>query len=413
MSTKKINADLDRLIKRASEVKTAGLKQAASISAKLDSADDGTSSLTTGEQASKNKAESADLSATSPDGGAKANAVGKSVENSTENATAAAVSGNEGAKGAELSIKGEADNGEEKAQNKVAALRAQAEALHKAAAALLTPFDHYLVKAARASEDKQVKTAAEAMPEDDLADAASDQLMEQLATGQIDDAAAAQILEEALQAGALTPEEVQQASALAEQASAGAASEAPVEAGAEAPVEAPVAEEAPVDGEMAAKLAAAEVGPEHPEYIAKLDALHKADQDAGAAYFAKVAAFLIKQAEGEEEEKEEKEETPAEEKKEEKAEAKEEAPAAPAAEGAPAPATEEAPAVIDAMAGANLAPASPEEQQALEAIKAELGLTDEQLAQLQAQPMPQMDKVAAAKAAYRAAIMSKVAALKK
>jgi len=77
-------------------------------------------------------------------------------------------------------------------------------------------------------------------------------------------------------------------------------------------------------------------------------------------------------------------------------------------------AEEGAPQVLDAMAGANLAPPSPEEQQALAAVKAELGLTDEQLAELQAQPMPQhQDKVAAATAAYRVAIMAKVAALKK
>ena len=404
MSTKKINADLDRLIKRASEVKTAGLKQADSISAKLDAADDGTSPLSTGAQAADNKSKSGDLSATNPDSGAKANTVGGSVENSTDGATAAAVSGNEGGQGAELSIKGEADNGEEKAQNKVAAMRAHAAALHKAAAALLTPLDHHLVKAARASEDAQVKTAAEGMPEDDLADAASDQLMEQLATGQIDDEAAKQILEEALQAGALTPEEIQQAQELAEQASAGAEQEGAPEVDAGAPVEAPVEApiEAPVDAEMQAKLAAADIGPDHPEYIAKLDALHGADQDAGQAYFAKVAAFLIKQAAEEKEEEE----------KEEKAEgAEHEAKEAPAAEGAEH--AEGAPAVLDAMAGANLAPVSPEEKQALEAVKAELGLTDEQLAELQATPMPVMDKVAAAKASYRAAIMAKVAALKK
>lgn len=420
---KKITADLDRLIKRASEVKTAGVKQSASISSKLDSADDGTSKMTTGEQAAKNKEESGAVNAASVDGGGKANVAGKSVENSTDGATAVSTSGDAGAKGAELSIKKDADNGEEKPQNKVAALRAQAAELHKAASALLTPFDHFMVKAARASEDKQVKTAAEAMPEDDLADAASDQLMEQLATGQVDDAAAAQILEEALAAGALTPEEVQQAAELAQGAASeagageGAAPAAPVEP--EAAPAAPVAPEAPVEGadaEMQAKLAAAEIGPEHPEYIAKLDALFVDDQKAGERYFAKVAGVLLKQAEEEakDEKKEEGEEKEEKEEKKETPEApKAEAPVAAPAQAAPVvPALPEA-APVDAMAGVNLAPTDPAEQQALEAIKAELGLNDQQLAELAATPAPApMDKVAAAKNVLRAAIMSKVASLK-
>lgn len=395
---KKITADLDRLIKRAAEIKTAG------VSEKLDAADGGTSPATTGEQAAKNKADAGEITAAAVDGGAKTNPVGASVENSTAGATASSADGNAGAKGAEMAIKKDADNGEEKEQNKIAAIRAEAEKLHKAAAALLTPLDHFLVKAARASEDKQVKTAADAMSEDDLADVASDQIMEQLAAGQIDDAAAAQILEEALAAGALTEDEVAEAAALAQQAGGAPAEGAPAEAAAAAPAEAAPA--APVEDPMMkaaqAKLAAAEIGPEHPQYLQKLDAQYDAEQKAGREFFRKVAAAIMKNAE--EAPKEEEKENPAEEAAEKHEEA--ETPAQEAKEEAGAQ-------VIDSMAGANLAPSDADEKAALEAVKAELGLDDAQLAQLAAAPVPAMDKVASAKAKYRAAIMAKVAALKK
>ena len=99
--SKKITGDLDKLIKRAAEVKTAGLKQAASISAQLDATDDKTKPVTTGEQAAKNKSDSAEIAPSAVDGGAKTNTVGTSVENSTEGATAvAAADGASGAVGA-------------------------------------------------------------------------------------------------------------------------------------------------------------------------------------------------------------------------------------------------------------------------------------------------------------------------
>jgi len=67
--------------------------------------------------------------------------------------------------------------------------------------------------------------------------------------------------------------------------------------------------------------------------------------------------------------------------------------------------------LLDQMAGVNLAPPDAAEKQALAAVKEELGLNDSQLSELKAAPMPAHDKVAAAKAVIRAAILSKVAAL--
>jgi hypothetical protein len=399
MSKNKLTADLDRLIKRAAEVKATGIKKAEDVSAKLDKAEDGTVAATTGAHAADNKAEAAKITAGAVDGGAKDNQANGSVANNTDGSKATATDGQKGPAAGEFPIKGEADNGPTKGEGKFAGVRKLANDLRAAADGLLTGFDKFLVKSARASEDKQVKTAAEGMGDDELADQASDALMEQIAAGQVSDADAEQILQEAVQAGAITPDELEQAAQLAHEASGGAEAEA-----------------APSDEEQM-KVAAAQITPEHPKYLEKLASIYDEDMRAGYAFFTKLASELVAEAEKapaeeKEEKAEEAAETPAEEKAEEKAEGKEKA--APLA-GAETPAEEKKEQeIVDAMSGVDLKPADDAEKQALEAVKQELGLNDGQLAEIAAAPLPApQDKVAAAKAKYRSAIMAKVAALKK
>jgi hypothetical protein len=408
MSTKKIAADLDAMIKRASEKKAEVLKKTAGISAKLDGAEDGTSPSTTGEQAADNKKESGKMQDNSVDGGAKDNAEGKTLEVATDGAKAVSTDGQEGGKSEEFKVKSEEKPGDtENVGVKVAAARKLASDLSALADSLIDPLGKFLVKAARASADPKVKVAAEAMPDDQLANQASDVLMEQLQSGQISDQEAEQILQEAVQAGAISPEEIQEAVAMVSQE--GAAPEAaglPPEAAAP---EAAVAEEGIEDPVLEAKLAAAQIGPNHPEYITKLAHVYDDDIAAGAALFDKIAEELVAAGEKVENPVEKKEEEKEESPKEEAAEKHEES-ETPAQEKK----EETGAQVIDAMAGANLAPTNPEEAQALEAVKAELGLSDEDLKQLAATPLPpQMDKVASAKANYRTAILSKIAALQK
>lgn len=420
--------DLDALIKRASEQKTAALKQA-DTSSKLDSADDGTSPGTTGAQAAANKASAGEYTAAAVDGGAKANPIGGSVENSTGGATAVKPNGQEGGQGAEHAIAKDADNGEEKAENKVdgkgdatgsfksAAAKEAIEfaaQLRKEADGLLTPFDRFLVAAARSSIDPKVKTAAEGMPEDQVADQATDALMQQLESGQISDEEAAQILEEAIQSGAITEEDIAQAQQLAggaegapEAAPEGAPEAAPEmapeaamapegapmdpAAGAGLPGEAAPAEEMVEDPQLEAKMASAEIGPDHPKYTEKLISLYADDMRSAYELFHKVAEDLI---------------TVAQEEKAEAEKARKEGDSEMAQKE-----DEHAKVIADAASQLPVA-SSPEEKQALEAVKQEMGLNDQQLAEIMSAPVPAgQDKVASFKAQCRAAILSKVAAL--
>lgn len=406
MSQKKIalTADLDRLIKRAAEVKTAGLK-AADVSTKLDSDKGGTVPATTGSHAAENITAAGEVGPPSVDGGAKDNKPNGSVEKNTDGSAAASTNGQAGPKGGDFPIKSEADNGPTKGEGKFAAVRKLASDLRAAADGMLSNLDKFLVKQARASTDTNVKTAADGMADDELAGQASDALMEQIAAGQVSDEDATQILQEAVAAGAITPEELQEAAQLTDQ-TAGAGAEAPpvpaaaeagpvaaAELGAEAAPAAAPMEGAPAvmpaDDQM--KIAAAKITPEHPKYLEKLASIYNEDMDAGYQFFNKLAEVIIKNAEEGEKKEEgaahEGKETPAEEKKEE---------------------------LVDAMSGVDLKPADAAEQQALEAVKAELGLDDAQLQELASAPVPAgQDKVASAKARYRSAIMAKVAALKK
>jgi hypothetical protein len=412
MSKIKLTADLDRLIKRAAEVKASGLKQASDVSTKLDNAEDGTTPATTGAHAAQNISAAGEVGPPSVDGGAKDNKANASVEKNTDGSAAASTTGDAGPKGGDFAIKSEADNGPTKGEGKFAGVRKLANDLRAAADAMLTNLDKFLVKSARASEDKQVKTAAEGMADDELSGQASDALMEQIASGQVSDEDATQILQEAVQAGAITPEELQEAAALTEQqggdpAAAGGAGPTeggPVDAAAPAP-EVPAGDPA-VDPaalgvapspEDQMKVAAAQITPEHPKYLEKLASVYDEDMNAGYHFFNKLAEVIIKNAE----------ETPAEEKQEEKEEGE-------AHEGKETPAEEKKEELVDAMSGVDLKPADAAEQQALEAVKQELGLNDAQLQELASAQVPVgQDKVAAAKAKYRSAIMAKVASLKK
>lgn len=398
MSKIKLTADLDRLIKRAAEVKASGLKQASDVSAKLDKAEDGTVPATTGAHAAQNIAAAGEVGPPSVDGGAKDNKANGSVEKNTDGSAAASTTGDAGPKGGDFPIKSEADNGPTKGEGKFAGVRKLANDLRAAADAMLTNLDKFLVKSARASEDKQVKTAAEGMADDELSGQASDALMEQIAAGQVSDEDAAQILQEALQAGAVTPEELQEAAAIADEAGAAEGGAPPEAAAAEAGVPAgdPAAEAAPEMGmEDQMKVAAAQITPEHPKYLEKLASVYDEDMNAGYTFFNKLAEVIIEEAE-------------------DKEPSQDEAGEGAAHESGETPAEEKKEDLVDAMSGVDLKPADAAEQQALEAVKQELGLNDAQLQELAAAQVPAgQDKVASAKAKYRAAIMAKVAALKK
>lgn len=416
-------SDLDSLIKKASEKKQEVLakaaaakpaKQAQDISSALDTIDDGTKPATTGEQAAVNKDNAGNIGAAAVDSGAKDNTPNASVETSTDGAKAVSTDGQSGATGGEIgpvsdtTTQGDVKSAAEQARKVAAELRKQA-------AALLSPLDHYLVKSARAVENKDMRKVAQEMSEDDLAGQASDALMQGLESGEISDEEAAQILQDAMAEGAITEDDLAQAQQMiqgGEGAPAGDPAAAPAaEAGA-----APAGEEMVSDPAMEAKLASADIGPSHPKYAEKLLSLYPEDVRAAYEFGIKLAEEIAEAGE-EKEDKAEAEaaaatgegaETPAEEKKEDEA-----GDAAEEAAGA-APAGEMPAMMPGADAGVIPGPQSADEAQALAAVQQELGLNDQQLQELMAAPMPAPEtKLAAAKAAYRAALLAKVAAFQK
>ena len=449
MSKNKILDDLDKLIKRASAEKQASLKQADGISAKLDNADDGTSPASTGAQAAANMSASKEQYADpSNDVGAEDNRPGESVSASTDKATAVSTDGQEGTKGGELAKGGigEADNGSEDTDSpenngfnsgslKSAAevARNAAKELRKQASAMLSPFDQFLVKAARASTDPELKKTAQEMDDMALADASAQGLEEQLASGSIGDEEATAILEEAIQSGALTEEEVM-AAMQATQGGAGpeaggmppdmAGGAAPDMGGEPAPE---MAGGAPPDM-LEAKLAAADIGPDHPEYLKKIASFYPSEIQQGYAFAMKLAEEMSGGEEGGEDE--EKGESAAEEKKEDPAGIDEEA----AAEGEPVEqeAAEQiamgapAPAVGPTVGPAGEVAPGGGDQAALAAIAQELGIPPEALmellsSKLQPEAAAPLGKIASAlKAAgvsaadsLRTLTFQKVAALRK
>jgi hypothetical protein len=462
MNTKKqITADLDKLVKRAAEVKAGAAKVAAAAAEgasvknqKVQGADavatdpkgqkgpkgaelgepkkepttsanveKAAAAASEGASVQNQKEQGADVAATTPDGqkgpknselgdpkkepttsanvekAAAAAGEGASVQNQKEqgsDAVATDPKGQKGPKGAELGEPKKEPLTTDKADVKVASAREFAAQLNKIAESMLSPMDKFLVKAARSHADPKVKTAAEQMPDDQLAGAASDDLMNQLATGQIGEEDAQQILQEALQSGAISEDELKEAIQMAQQAQGGEGAgpegapegaapgadtgAGPDLAGPEAGLPADAGPEAPPMGDP--KMAAAQ---DEQTYLTKIASDHQTEMQAGEAFFNKLAELLIKSAEeAEESEKHEKSETKEEEKKEE------------------------------AGLGVNLSPSDEAEKEALAAVKQELGLDDAKLAELaEATVAAPQDKLAAAKVAYRTAILSKIAALKK
>jgi hypothetical protein len=489
-----IMEDLDLMIKRASEVPTEGLAKSASPADPLDS-DNGTEAVKKGEHYNKNVEEAGKHTEAKVDGGAVANKPGASVEASTEGATAVSTDGQEGGKGADLEVKGEADNGPvpqselsksagelistgrkmsawlksaaeklpvdanaEAAQQKVASILGKSNGQPEAAKPLTGMSAYIAKKAMEAAGGGDAAAGAAAIPggEQGAAQAGAQELMAALQNGEIDDAQAEQILQEAARSGALSPEDLQELQALSEQMGGQDGAQPGADAGAP-PADAAGAGAPPADaaggagpagalppggdagGEpapedlQAMKVAALDVGPGHPDYPQKLRTLHKAAHAFGFNLAIKTAQELEEAAkheagegkahegsEGKKQEDAEKEgesskheqgETPAQEHAEhlpggEEAGAAGVAPAAPVIPGA-APTGE--PMSGDPLAG--LEAKTPEEQAALLQVLQEMGLDPQALQQLQAAPVPAMDKVASYKARVSAAIFKKAAAI--
>ncbi len=405
--SKNIAADLQKLLKRASESKAAVVKTAEDTgpATAAEGAVGKTESPQSGTQMAGTMAEAKSTqTAAAVDNGAKTNPVGGSVANSTDGAAASSVNGQEGAKApGEMGATVEkttvnADVMGSPAPNsatgsfksaRAEAIRAIAAELHKAAAAMLSPMDKFLVKAARAHADPQVKKAAEGMDDQALADASAGSIGEQIQGGQIDDATAAQILQEALAEGAITPEELQAAAAelqggagggaakpdSADGATAaaddgssadGASTDPMAQASADGAGAGAPADPMAADPAAAQKIAMANIDEKHPDYVQKLAKAYPTAMQKGYELFQTTAAELTKQA----------------------------------AEAVVAQ-TKVASATSDIVAN------SEEEKKALAAAAGQLGLSNEQLSALVAAPTPTMDKTAA----FRAQLLTKIAAL--
>lgn len=470
--TDNILNQLDGLIKRASENKSRALAKEAqdgNISSKLDNAEDGTSEATTGEHAADQmQAQRETYPENAADVDANDNPAGESVDMSSDEATAAAPSGQEGAQGAELEPEKQADNGptlgdtpkpngwDSGAFKQAAAdLRKTAQELEKAAEELLSPLDRFLVKSARASQDEQLQKQAMAMPDDELANAAADTLMSQIEAGEIGDEEAGQILQEALASGAISEEDL---AAAAQEMEAGGDLQ---QAGPE-----PMADEQMLE----AKLAAADIGPDDPRYMEKLAAFYGPEINSGYLFGLKLAEELAKEAEGDDKDKGKPEDkfeenkrdlkddgklndsvkqaeevadvdvevekpegetdgngddTPTEGSGEEPENGGEEQENGEEEGGEEAQETEEVVEEPPLPEGMDMiAPTSPGEEAALQAVQQELGVDDAALQQLMAAPIPPEAKIALSKTAsamqtggldystrVRTTILNKVAAL--
>lgn len=283
-------AEIEALI--ASRAKTA----AAKIASVGDNADDGLQKTQTGEQAAAmaDKSSTSSPGAGSPDGGAKSNAVNGSIKESesTQTVAAAATDGSAGAKG-DLTA-GKLAPGSDVA--KIASdLRAEASKIEKLEAAKIASvrgIGRFLVDTIRGDTDL-AKTAADA-DDGEVADQATQQLLEQIQSGQLSEEDAMKILDEAVKSGAISQEDVQ--AAMAElQGGQGAPQGDPAAVDPAAAQSAP----APMGGEeqindpgLEAKLAAVDVGPNHPYYEAKLASLYADPMEAGARFLVKVAEDL-------------------------------------------------------------------------------------------------------------------------
>ncbi len=409
--------DLDKLLVKVAKEKKASLKTASPG----DGVEDGTSKPSTGEQMAKNKEEAGKHTEAKVDGGAKANPVGGSLEASTEGATAVSASGDKGGEGADLAVKNDAPNGPE-GGIKSASIKELSDALRKVAAQVTavektadakgsevsgdtkqataqSSLDYFLVKCARSLS--QVKSAAEGgMDDAGLADHASDQLLQALQSGEIGEEDAEKMLTEMAQQGAITEQDLIEAMQAMHGGQGGQAAPAAPEAAPVAPEAAPVAAPADVapvadpgisDPGLEAKLAAAHIDADHPQYLEKLSSFYSAELDAGYAYCMKVAEAIMGDEAGA------------------MVDPSLAPPIDPASAGA-APAGD--PMVADDAA---LNPSDPAEQQALEKLLADMGLTLDDLKGLAAQKSsipqdPSMDpKVAAFREKAMTAILRKTA----
>jgi len=416
MSKTNIMADLDKLVKRAAAVKAEALKPAVKVASIGDGAKDGLTPATTGAQAASNAAASKDRVETAMvDGAAKDNAAGKSLEaHNSDGVSAVDVSGQAGAKGAVLAPTSTepltSQDAMKTASALVAQLRKAAETANKVDASVtLNPSEGVTavkkdgqagakgaVMAVKKTEGREggaealaksagiraflakvamslpaIKTAAEAeqMGEEQVGDAAAEDLIQKLESGQVSEEEAQKILEEAVASGAISEEDVTGAMAEAQQGQGG--EQAPQDPAMQDPaMQDPAMQVDPAAMAADPKLAAAACGPDHPQYIEKLKALHTKTAEVGYAFAIKLAEEI-----GAEEKKEDAAHEGGETEKEEK----------------------------DEHA---IAAASPEEQAALAQAQQELGLSDEDLAALAAAPA----KTASLVDKYRVAILNKVAA---
>ncbi len=396
-----IAADLDQMLKRGSAKQAEVVKKAEEVDAGLAAAEVGkTTPATTGAQAAGIKSEqSQTYAAPAVDAGAQANQPNASVTNSPQGAAASATNGDAGAKapgemGSSVTkttvnadvmggVEGNDTSGSFKSARAVA-LAKMADELDALAEKSLPPMTRFLAKSARASTNAEVKKVAEGMDDQDLGQAAGDNLSGQIESQEMSDEEAAQILQEAVQSGAITEEEL--AAAVAElQGGAGAGADAGAAA---APAGDPAAVMPPADPAAAgdvppapaapgamdmaapaadpAKLASADVGPEHPGYLAKVAAAHPTEVAAGHALAAQIWDSINAK------------------------------PVVAETKVAAAP-------LIEAK--------SDDEKLALAAVQKELGIDDSQLKALNEAPSKPMDKHASAALAYRTAILTKLAAL--
>lgn len=299
---KQVLSELTAMLASRAEAKVASVKRA-SVG---DDKSDGTSPTRTGSQAAANADASKGICAARVDNAAADNKDGDSIANSQsdQNVSAAATDGNSGAKGNTLAApKVEGIETGAPAMSAASAKIAsdlleeagRIEKLESAKIASVTGIRRFLVDAVRA--DSSVKIAAD-MDDAEVADQAGDQLSQAVQGGQVSEEDAAAILEEALKSGAITEEDIAQAAQELQGqggASAGAGADAgvPPEAAAAAAPSAPAGPEEMVsDPSLEAKMAAADIGPDHPMYLSKLENLYGDAMRAGAEHCVKVAHSL-------------------------------------------------------------------------------------------------------------------------
>lgn len=405
MSQNAILKDLDSMIKRAADIKADGLKKTAAPGGDL-GADNGTQAPSTGAQYDKNVEEAGKHTAAKVDGGAEANKPGASVEASTEGATAVATDGQSGAKGADLEVKKDADNGSVPASElsktsaaldkvaadwvahgklisaglgKIAAELPVDDAAARATAKLagilgksegqaitagdLTSFDRFLAK-------KAAEQGLGGGEEVGQAQAGAGDLMQRLQSGQVSEEEAAKILTEAAQSGALSEQDLAELQQLVQAQGAGAGGGDPAAGGA-LPMDPTAAGGAPPAGPMPgpdgqiqdpsleAKVAALHIGPDHPDYAKKLAHFHGDAQRFGYDLAIKTAQEVLALEEAMEQEKGDGDDGK---KHDEAGEGHKEPDADDAAElpndGCGAVQPDQA-AIVDAMTGAGAPPAAP------------------------------------------------------